>query len=269
MIESKQPRVLTIAGSDSSGGAGIQADIKTITVLGGYAASAITAITAQNTSGVDKIFPVPAPVVSAQIAAVLEDIGADAIKIGMLATADIANAVADVLRRHRDIPIILDPLMSASAGEALLDGGALEALKTRLIPLAILITPNIPEAEKLTGMSIKSDDDVRGAAAALLKLGCGAVLLTGGHGEGDQVHDYFLGGEGGEMFTSKRIKTRNSHGTGCTLSSAIALFVASGLPLKKAVALAREYVLKAMVSAPGLGKGDGPLGHNLGRNLID
>jgi len=269
MTEPRQPRILTIAGSDSSGGAGVQADIKTITVLGGYAASAITSITAQSTEGVERIFHLPVEMVSAQIEAVLGDIGADAIKIGMLGTEDIVNAVADVLANYPDTPVILDPVICATGGETLLEEVGMEALKNRLIPLARLITPNIPEAEKLAGLSITNKDEVKAVAAVLLRKGCGAVLLTGGHGEGEEVWDYYLDGEGEEVFTSKRIKTPNCHGTGCTLSSAIAVYLASGAPLKKAVALARNYVLNAMVSAPGLGKGDGPLGHNLGRNLID
>ncbi len=269
MPENKQPRVLTVAGSDSSGGAGIQADIKTITVLGGYASSAVTALTEQNTKGVQEISTVPPAFVAKQMTAVLEDIGADAIKIGMLGAEDVILAVAAVLEKYPDIPVVLDPLIRATSGDKLIGPEGLEALKKHLIPKAELLTPNIPEAETLTGLSITSLEDMKKAAPGLLKLGCRAVLLTGGHLEGEEITDLLLDQKEEEIFTGKRIKTRHSHGTGCTLSSAIALGLASGAPLKKAVALAREYVLKALVSAPGLGEGQGPLGHNFGRNLTN
>ena len=269
MAQNNQPRVLTVAGSDCSGGAGIQADIKTITVLGGYASSAITALTAQNSLGVREISTVPAAFMAKQMTAVLEDIGADVIKIGMLGAADVILAVAAVLEKYPDIPVVLDPLMVATSGDRLIGPEGLETLKTHLIPKAELLTPNIPEAETLTGLSITCLDDMKKAASELLKLGCRVVLVKGGHLEGEQITDLLADQGGDEIFTGKRIKTRHSHGTGCTLSSAIAVFLASGLPLKKAVALAREYVVKAMVSAPRLGEGQGPLGHNFGRNLTN
>jgi len=258
----KPPRVLTVAGSDSGGGAGVQADIKTITALGGYAASAITALTAQNSLGVQGIFPVPADFVAAQMTAVLEDIGADAIKIGMVANQGIIRAVAGVLEDYPDIPVVVDPVMVATSGDNLLEPGAAEALKKYLIPRAALLTPNVAETEVLTGDIITSLDDMPDAAKALLGLGCRAVLVTGGDLDGPRVSDILCDQNGIEVFTHARIETRHSHGTGCTLSSAIATYLASGMALKKAVARAREYVLKAILSAPGFGAGKGPLGHN-------
>ncbi len=263
MTVQKPPRVLTVAGSDSGGGAGIQADIKTITVLGGYATSAITALTAQNSTGVQGIFPVPAEFVARQMTSVLDDIGTDAIKTGMLANADIIRAVAEVLKAIPEIPLIVDPVMVATSGDSLLEPDAVDALKVDLIPKAIILTPNIPEAEALSGLKITTVDDMTRAAKALLGLGCDAVLIKGGHLEGAEISDLLCDNNGVEIFSHERIKTRHSHGTGCTLASAIAYYLASGMTLKKAVGLGREYVLKAMRSAPGFGAGNGPLGHTL------
>ena len=256
-----------MAGSDSGGGAGVQADIKTITTIGGYAASAITALTAQNSTGVQSILPVPPDFVAAQMTSVLEDIGADAIKTGMLANQGIIQAVAGVLEMYSDLPVVVDPVMVATSGDYLLGADAVDALKTSLIPGAALITPNIPEAEILTGKKITSLDDMTLATTALLDLGAEAILLKGGHLQGSMVHDILADKNGVETFSHKRIETRHSHGTGCTLASAIACYLASGMDLKKAVAMSREYVLKALLSAPGFGAGNGPLGHNLGHTL--
>ncbi len=254
-------RVLVIAGSDSGGGAGIQADIKTITALGGYAATAITALTAQNTMGVFSVHQLPASFVAEQIGLVLDDIGADCIKVGMLQRAEIVTAVADVLEnRAGDIPIVVDPVMVAKGGSALLDEGSVEALKQRLIPLADLITPNLPEAEALSGDVMGND-----AGAMLRKLadlGAGAVMLKGGHMPGGTVVDRLWTGAGEvEAFESPRIETTNTHGTGCTLASAIAVGIAQGMELRRAVVRARRYLLEAIRTAPGYGHGHGPLNH--------
>ena len=259
----KQARVLIIAGSDSGGGAGIQGDIKTVTALGGYAATAITALTAQNTLGVHGVQAVPPDFIRQQIDMVLGDIGADAIKTGMLHSAAVIDAVCDSLAFHgTSIPLIVDPVMVAKGGASLLDDTAVNTLKTRLIPRAALITPNLPEAEALTGRILRGIDDMRGAAQALLALGCGAVLLKGGHGEGSVITD-LLAEQGGKvtLFRGRRIDTRHTHGTGCALASAIATGLAQGLTLHDAVARGRAYVRKAIVTAPGFGTGHGPLNH--------
>ena len=255
--------MLIIAGSDSGGGAGIQADIKTVTALGGYAATAITALTAQNTTGVYGVHEVPTAFIARQIALVLDDIGADAIKTGMLHSAPVIEAVCDALDAHRRrVPLIVDPVMVAKGGSALLDPAAVATVKSRLIPRAALITPNLPEAEALIGRAIGDIADRRRAAAELLALGCRAVLLKGGHGKGDTVIDLLAERTGTvTLFRSRRIATRHTHGTGCTLASAIATGLAQGLTLAAAVGRARRYVLKALRTAPGLGRGHGPLNH--------
>lgn len=254
------PRVLIIAGSDSGGGAGIQGDIKTVTCMGGYAATAITALTAQNTQGVFGIHAVPDDFIAQQISLILEDIGADAIKTGMLHSA----SVIDVIVNHvpNDIPLIVDTVMVAKGGSPLLEPSAINALKSKLIPRAHIITPNIPEAELLLGRKIPDSAAMEQAVRDLLKLGSHAVLLKGGHLEGDEVTDILI--ENGNIITysSPRIATRHTHGTGCTLASALATGIAAGLPLPEAVSRAREYVLNALKTVPGLGKGHGPLGHN-------
>jgi hydroxymethylpyrimidine/phosphomethylpyrimidine kinase len=258
-----QGRVLIIAGSDSGGGAGIQADIKSVTALGGYAATAITALTAQDTTGVYGVHAVPPAFIKQQIELVLGDIGADAIKTGMLHSAAVIEAVSESLDSHgRGIPLVVDPVMVAKGGASLLDSSAIDSMKARLIPRAALITPNLPEAEALTGRTIRSVAEMRQAAAALLALGCGAVLLKGGHGEGAMITDLLAERDGPVTeFRSRRIATRHTHGTGCTLASAIATGLAQGMGLKEAVGRARSYVLKALRTAPGLGKGHGPLNH--------
>lgn len=256
-------RVLIIAGSDSGGGAGIQADIKTVTCLGGYAATAITALTAQNTQGVFGICDVPDNFIESQITLVLEDIGADALKTGMLHKASVIDTVAKSIASYtQKIPFVLDPVMFAKGGAALLQPDALEALKTKLLPMAALITPNIPEAEHLAGVSIHNADDMQKAAEKILGLGCKAVLIKGGHMEGDTLIDLLVDGKGSEIFTQGRITTTSTHGTGCTMASAIATSLAQGMKLKAAVARARDYVRKAIEAAPNIGTGHGPLGHN-------
>lgn len=255
-------RVLVIAGSDSGGGAGIQADIKTITVLGAFAATAITALTAQNTLGVHAVYPVPADFVTRQIKVVLEDIGADCIKIGMLADASIIAAVAAALSSHAaGIPVVLDPVMVAKGGASLLDPAALDRMKRQMVPLASVLTPNLPEAESLTGMRIDDFATMQRAALALLALGAPAVLLKGGHLPGDLIIDLLATQQGIEAFSSPRIESRHTHGTGCTLASALAAGLAQGMDLRAAVIRARFYVQAAIATAPGFGSGFGPLNH--------
>jgi len=252
-------RVLIIAGSDSGGGAGVQADIKTVTALGGYAASAITAITVQNTQGVTAIHPIPPAIVEAQAQAVLTDIGADAIKIGMLGEA--AEAVARVLEAWPDIQAVIDPVMIAKGGAALADDRVVAILRERLVGCAALLTPNAPEAAALTGLAVKTTDDLRRAGEALLAAGCRAVLMKGGHIAGDRVTDVLMTAAGEATFEGPRIATRHTHGTGCTLASACATGLAQGLTLEAAVARAWGYVAEAIRRAQGLGAGAGPLDH--------
>lgn len=256
----RHSRVLIIAGSDPGGGAGIQGDIKTVTALNGYAAAAITALTAQNTKGVFGIHAVPAEFVKKQVTLVLDDIGADAIKTGMLLNEGIIETLADTLPEY-NIPLVLDPVMFAKGGAALLEENALKALKEKLLPLAAIITPNIPEAEYLADMKIASVDDMKKAAKKILGSGCRSVLLKGGHMDGDILTDILADKNGTEIFSDKRIATKHTHGTGCTLASAVATGLAQGLPLKDAVRRARDFVRKAMEHAPELGQGHGPLGH--------
>ena len=254
-------RVLIIAGSDSGGGAGVQADIKTVTMLGGYAATAVTAITVQNTLGVAAVHPVPPDIVTAQARAVLDDIGADAIKTGMLGEVAMVEAVAAVLDAARGVPAVIDPVMIAKGGAALLERGAVEAMRSLMIPRAALLTPNAPEAEALTGLAVATTDDLRRAGEALLRAGAGAVLMKGGHIRRDRVVDVLLTPAGETMFEGPRIDTLHTHGTGCTLASACAVGLARGLSLTEAAARAFAYVHEAILHAPGLGKGHGPLGH--------
>jgi hydroxymethylpyrimidine/phosphomethylpyrimidine kinase len=251
-------RVLAIGGSDSGGGAGVQADIKTVTALGGYAMSAITAVTVQDTRAVHAIHAIPPQIVAAQIEAALADIGADAIKTGMLGEA--AAAVADALEAWPDIPLVVDPVILATSGAQLLADGALDQLR-RLIRRAALVTPNAPEAEALTGLTVASLDEQRAAAEALLAQGVRAVLLKGGHIVGESVIDLLMTRDGETLFESPRIDTRHTHGTGCTLASACALGLAHGLPLTDAVARAWAYTGEAIRRAPGFGAGHGPLDH--------
>jgi hydroxymethylpyrimidine/phosphomethylpyrimidine kinase len=253
-------RVLIIAGSDSGGGAGIQADIKTVTMLGGYAATAITALTIQNTLGVSGVHAAPLEVVEAQARAVLDDIGADVIKTGMLGDAPTVELVARLIEEAA-LPAVVDPVMVAKGGAALLAEDAVRAVRERLLPRAALLTPNAPEAEALTGIAVASPDDQRRAGEALLQAGAQAVLMKGGHLPGERVVDILMTASGETVFEAERIQTRHTHGTGCTLASACATGLAQGLSLTDAVARAWAYVQEALARAPGLGKGHGPLDH--------
>jgi len=264
MIVARIPIALTIAGSDSSGGAGIQADLKTFSAFGVYGASAITALTAQNTRGVAGVEPVAASFVVAQIEAVLADLDVGAIKTGMLANAGIVEAVAHCLRAAPRRPLVVDPVMVATSGDLLLAADAVETIKRQLIPLANLITPNLPEAAWLLGAKPAGDDaQAIEHAKALYALGCGAVLLKGGHGAGETAVDILCDGEGVERFVRPRIDTPHSHGTGCTLSAAIAALLAQGVALREAVARAKAYVWQALEAGRtlGVGHGNGPVDH--------
>jgi len=255
-------RVLLIGGSAPDGGAGIQADIKTVTALGGYAAAAITALTVQDTRAVYEIMAVPAGFVRRQLRAVLDDIGADCLKTGMLVSANVVDALCDELSEQcPDIPLVVDPVMVAKDGQRLLDADGCAVLKDRLIPRAAVLTPNVPEAEYLTGLKISKLAEVKAAAKSLLGLGAGAVLIKGGHLAGEHVSDVLLTESEEHVFTAPRVPTRHTHGTGCTLASAIAVGIAQGLPIIPAVERAKAYVLHALRHAPGLGQGQGPLGH--------
>ena len=255
-------RVLIVAGSDSGGGAGVQADIKAVTAMGAYAATAITAITVQDTLGVHGVFPIPPEVVRAQAEAVLADIGADAIKTGMLGDVTMVETVAALLDRPgRGVPAVIDPVMVAKGGSVLLPARAVEAVRTLLLPRADVLTPNAPEAETLTGMPVATLDEARRAGERLLEMGARAVLLKGGHVPGPTVVDLLLTADGESLFEGPRIDTRHTHGTGCTLASAIAAGLAKGLPLTSSVAEAWAYVAEAIRQAPGRGRGHGPLDH--------
>src|SRR5579863_5768946 len=255
-------RVLIIAGSDSGGGAGIQADIKTVTMLDAFAATAVTALTAQNTLGVFGVLPVAPSFIRLQIEVVLDDIGADAVKTGMLHDAGVIEAVASVLaERAPAVPLVVDPVMVAKGGAPLIEPGAIDALKRLLVPRAAVLTPNLPEAEILLGRAIDSLAAMQSAAEELLGLGCRAVLLKGGHLPGETVYDVLAAATGPRLWQSPRIDSRHTHGTGCTLASAIAAGLAQRLPVEEAVERAREYVRRAIISAPGLGRGHGPLDH--------
>jgi hydroxymethylpyrimidine/phosphomethylpyrimidine kinase len=258
-----QGRVLIIAGSDSSGGAGIQADIKAVTAMGGYAATAITAITVQNTTGVSAVHGVPADIIAGQIEAVLSDIGADAIKTGMTANSAVIDTILTALDTHGDplTPLIVDPVMVATSGARLIDEEAVEAVRDRLAPRATLVTPNAPEAAALTGLEVEDLDGQQAAAEALLDKGARAALVKGGHLEGEVIVDVLATSNGVRLFTRPRIKTRHTHGTGCTLASAAAALIAQGLPLDKAVEKAGDYLHEAIRRAPGFGKGAGPVNH--------
>jgi hydroxymethylpyrimidine/phosphomethylpyrimidine kinase len=258
------PNVLTIAGSDSGGGAGIQADLKTFSALGVYGASVIAALTAQNTRTVTAIHEVPAAFVVAQLDAVFEDIAIAAVKIGMLSSPGVIEAVADGLRRHGARRIVLDPVMVAKSGDRLLREDAVSALKERLLPLSTVITPNLPEAGVLLGMEVVRDEaGMTAAAASLRALGPEAVLLKGGHMEAKDCIDVLDDGEEPLTLVAPRIATANTHGTGCTLSSAIAALLARGLPLREAVQGAKAYVTGAIAAADRLnvGHGHGPAHH--------
>lgn len=259
------PRILSIAGSDSSGGAGLQADIKTIAMLGGYAMTAVTAVTAQNSVGVQAIAPLSGDVVAQQIASCVDDIGVDAIKVGMVHDEDIIGHVAGALIAAPGVerlPIVIDPVMVATSGAMLIAPDAIAAMRTHLFPLATLITPNIPELEYLVGRSLQTFSEVGEAAEELSTQLETAVLAKGGHTEDSRIIDVLVvPGQRAVSFDDARIDTRHTHGTGCTLSSAVATLLGHGLPLEHAVRLARQFVRRAIENAPGFGLGNGPLGH--------
>jgi len=255
-------RVLIIAGSDSGGGAGIQADIKAVSALGAYAMTAITALTAQNTLGVHGVFPIPTDFLEQQIAVVLDDLGADCIKTGMLHDVAVIETVVAAVEAHApDVPLVVDPVMVAKGGAPLLVDDAVETLRTRLVPRATVLTPNVPEAEALAGRSVSGDADLDALGEALLALGPQAVLLKGGHMDGRIVRDRLVTAAGTRVFENPRIETRHTHGTGCTLASAIAAGLAQGLALEDAVARAEAYLHEAIRTAPGFGGGQGPVNH--------
>ena len=257
-------RVLIVAGSDSGGGAGIQADLKTVLALGGFGATAITALTAQNTLGVHGVYPVPEAFVRLQMQVVLDDLGADAIKTGMLGSAAMVRAVAEELvERCAGLPIVVDPVMVAKGGARLLDDDAVSAMRHELLPLATVLTPNVPEAEALTGLPIADEGAIPHAVDALLRMGVPCVLMKGGHLPGPVVRDWLATADGTEVLERPRIGTRHTHGTGCTTASAVAAGLAAGLSVPEAVRQAREYVQQAILAAPGYGAGHGPLGHGL------
>jgi hydroxymethylpyrimidine/phosphomethylpyrimidine kinase len=251
---------LTIAGSDPSGGAGIQADLKTFAAHGVYGTTAITALTVQNTLGVSRVTAIDPALVAAQIDAVVSDLGADATKIGMLANAALVETVADAILRHRLAHVVLDPVLRATSGATLLDDEALASLLTRLLPLAAVITPNVAEAERLTGERVTSIDGQRRAAAQLVELGAGAAIVTGGHVDGPAV-DVCYDGRTFTELSADRVESRHTHGTGCTFSAAVAARLALGEDLVTAARAAKTYVTRALAQAPGLGHGRGPLQH--------
>jgi len=256
-------RLLTIAGSDSGGGAGIQADLKTFAALGAFGMSAVTAVTAQNTRGVEGIWDLPPEAVGRQILAVANDIGVDAVKIGMVHTAAIVYAVAAALDRLGPLPVVLDPVMRAKGGHPLIEPEAEQAIRAELLPRATVVTPNAPEAEALTGLRVRSRDEQTEAAQRLCALGCRWALVKGGHLDGPDVVDILHGPEP-RVYRHPRIDTPHTHGTGCTLSSAIAVGLARGLGVPEAVELAEAYLAGAIRHAPGLGSGHGPLHHYWG-----
>ena len=255
-------RVLIVAGSDSGGGAGIQADIKAVSALGAYAATAITALTAQNTHGVEGVHPVPLDFIDRQISMVLTDIGADCLKTGMLHSSEVIETVLAAIERDAPgVPLVVDPVMVAKGGASLLEESAVATLRRRLAPRATVLTPNVPEAEALAGRTIRTDADMEAVGEALLAMGPKAVLLKGGHMDGDTVRDRLITASGVRLFENPRIRTVHTHGTGCTLASAIAAGIAQGMALEDAVARAEAYLHEAIRTAPGLGGGHGPVNH--------
>lgn len=257
--------VLSIAGSDCSGGAGIQADLKTISALGSYAATAITAVTVQNTCGVRAIHPIPADIIKGQIQAVMEDIRPSAVKIGMVNDIAAIHVIAETLSTYRPQYVVFDPVMVSTSGHRLIEEDAIEVLKNELIPLATLITPNLKEAEVLYNRPIHTLTDMEDAASTLLQLGCKSILIKGGHLEGNDMTDILLSDKDSSAlrYTSQKVESNNTHGTGCTLSSAIATFLAQGLPLAEAVKQAKDYVYNGILHGKDIhiGEGHGPLNH--------
>jgi len=264
MTEAQGPqgRVLIIAGSDSGGGAGIQADIKAVTMLGGYAMTAVTAITVQDTTGVHGVWPLPLQAVTDQIRVTLKDIGADAIKTGMLGSAALVEAVAECLSENAQmVPRVIDPVMIATSGHRLVEAKGVDAIRSELVPHARLVTPNAPEAEVLTGKAVETVDGQRRAAEQLLELGANGALVKGGHIPGSKIVDVLQTTTGEWIFESPRIDTTSTHGTGCTLASAIAALLGQGASVPEAVEQGREYLLGAIRTAKGFGKGAGPVHH--------
>jgi hydroxymethylpyrimidine/phosphomethylpyrimidine kinase len=255
-------RVLIVAGSDSGGGAGIRADIKTVTALGGYAATVVTALTIQNTLGVSGVVATPMKAVRAQMEAVLKDIGADALKTGMLGDRALVEMLAEAFADLApETPRVIDPVMVATSGDVLLPREAVDAVRRLMVPEAAVVTPNAPEAEVLTGKSVDTLDGQRRAADRLLEMGAKAALVKGGHVPGDTIVDVLATQDGEHFFDGPRIETKATHGTGCTLASGIAAGIARGLSLRDAVALSRAYLVEAIRRAPGLGQGNGPVDH--------
>ncbi len=254
-------RILIVAGSDSGGGAGVQADIKTVTALGGYAATAITALTAQDTTGVHGVLPVAPVFIQQQMRAVVGDIGVDCVKTGMLHSAEVIEAVVEVLDEIADVPVVVDPVMVAKGDAPLLEPDAVSTLKARLLPLAAVLTPNVPEAEALTGIEIAGLASMRQAGGVLLGAGCRAVYLKGGHLPGPRIEDLLMTGGSALVLAGTRIATAHTHGTGCTLASAIATGIGQGIALDRAAARAQAYVQAAIAAAPGIGTGHGPVWH--------
>lgn len=258
------PIVLSIAGSDSGGGAGIQADLKTISALGCFGTTAITAVTVQNTLGVSGIHPIPVDFVKAQIKAVMDDLRPSAIKIGMVHSAELAIGIAEALSDYQNVPVIFDPVMVATSGDRLVKSGTVETLKQQLFPLAELVTPNLEEAAILAKMDIETIKDMKNAAIRILKSGCNAVLIKGGHLKGPDLFDVYLDKNGNErIFSSKAIDTVNNHGTGCSLSSAIASFIALGNDVELCISKAKTYVHQSIYHGKDVktGEGHGPLNH--------
>ncbi len=256
-------KLLTIAGSDSSGGAGIQADLKTFASLGTYGMSCICAVTAQNTKGVTGIFDISTEMIAAQLSAVYEDVRPDAVKTGMLSTPAITETVADFLSTHSGCPLVVDPVMVATSGDVLLAPEAIAIYKKKLIPLATVITPNLPEAEVLADIKIETEDDMKQAGDILLAMGPAAVLIKGGHREDLTATDFLCTKDGCQAFRTEAIRTENTHGTGCTLSSAIAAFLAKGCAIEDAVSKAKRYITGAIRTAAtdSVGSGHGPVHH--------
>ena len=254
------PKAMTIAGSDSGGGAGIQADLKTFAALGVYGTVTLTAITAQNTVGVSGVHEIPTDMIVAQMDAVMGDIGADAVKTGMLSSQEIVEVVASQIQRHGIRSLVVDPVMVAKSGDSLLRDDAVDAVRTRLVPLSAVVTPNIPEAEALTGMTIESDDDVREAARRIVGMGARSVVVKGGHREGPAT-DVLYDGSSFREYSAPRIDTVNTHGTGCTFASAVAAGLAQGKSVEEAVGQAKEYVTEAIRASFPIGRGHGPLNH--------
>ena len=262
------PIVLTIAGSDSGGGAGIQADLKTFQAFGVFGTSAVTAVTAQNTRGVSMVHPLPPDIVRAQIDAVADDLPPSAVKTGMLASARLVEVVADALEQHDLGPYVLDPVMVATSGHRLLDADAEAAVARRLVPLADLSTPNLAEASVLADLDIVNSDDMRAAADRIIERGARAVLMKGGHLRGDEVVDILHDGSEMREWRRPRLDTPHTHGTGCTLSAAVAAGLALGLPLPDAVDTAIDFVARAIADAPGLGGGRGPVSHLVSPRIL-